>query len=44
MDLLARVTHEQQIASVVSTHDPGLMSRADQVVELHDGKRVTSPE
>lgn len=40
MDLLARVTHEQQIASVVSTHDPVLMSRADQVVQLHDGKRV----
>ena len=37
MDLLVSLTHEQQIASVVSTHDPVLMSRADQVVELHDG-------
>ena len=44
MDLLARVTHEQQIASVVSTHDPVLMSRADQVVDLHDGKRVAAEE
>ncbi|WP_131103309.1 ABC transporter ATP-binding protein [Ornithinimicrobium sufpigmenti] len=41
MDLLARVTHEQQIASVVSTHDPVLMSRADQVVQLQDGRRVS---
>jgi putative ABC transport system ATP-binding protein len=40
MDLLARLTHEQGIAAVVSTHDPLLMARADQVVELHDGRRV----
>ena len=32
--------HSQGIASIVSTHDPILMGRADQVVELHDGKRV----
>ena len=40
MDLLVRLTHERGIASVVSTHDPVLMERADQVVELHDGRRV----
>ncbi|OLT44544.1 ABC transporter [Serinicoccus sp. CNJ-927] len=40
MDLLVRLTHERRIASVVSTHDPILMGRADQVVELHDGRRV----
>ncbi|MCE0486768.1 ABC transporter ATP-binding protein [Ornithinimicrobium sediminis] len=40
MDLLARLTHEQGIAAVVSTHDPLLMARADRVVELHDGRRV----
>lgn len=40
MDLLVRLTHERGIASVVSTHDPVLMGRADQVVELHDGRRV----
>lgn len=41
MDLLVRLTHERGIASVVSTHDPVLMERADQVVELHDGRRVS---
>ena len=40
MDLLVDLTHSQGIASIVSTHDPILMGRADQVVELHDGKRV----
>lgn len=40
MDLLVRLTHERGIASVVSTHDPVLIERADQVVELHDGRRV----
>ncbi|WP_298748494.1 ABC transporter ATP-binding protein [uncultured Serinicoccus sp.] len=40
MELLVRLTHERGIASVVSTHDPVLMERADQVVELHDGRRV----
>ncbi|WP_151523938.1 ABC transporter ATP-binding protein [Serinicoccus kebangsaanensis] len=42
MDLLVQLTHERGIASVVSTHDPILMGRADQVVELHDGARVSS--
>lgn len=40
MDLLVQLTLEQKIASVVSTHDPVLMSRAGQVVELHDGTRI----
>ena len=40
MDLLVELTHSQGIATVVSTHDPVLMGRADQVVELHDGRRV----
>ncbi len=40
MDLLVELTHGQGIASVVATHDPILMGRADQVVELHDGRRV----
>ena len=40
MDLLVELTHEQGIASVVATHDPILMGRADQVVGLHDGQRV----
>ncbi len=40
MDLLVELTHGQGIASVVATHDPILMGRADQVVGLHDGRRV----
>lgn len=42
MDLLARLTHEQGIAAVVSTHDPLLVERADQVVDLHDGRRMAA--
>ncbi len=41
MDLLARLVHEQSIAAVVATHDPLLMARADEVVDLHDGRRVS---
>ncbi|MDO5739873.1 MAG: ABC transporter ATP-binding protein [Ornithinimicrobium sp.] len=40
MDLLVAVTHSQGTATVVSTHDPILMGRADQVVVLHDGQRT----
>ncbi|MFK5688500.1 ABC transporter ATP-binding protein [Ornithinimicrobium sp. LYQ92] len=40
MDLLVSLTHSRGIASVVSTHDPVLMGRADQVVDLHDGHRT----
>ena len=40
MDLLVELTHARGIASVVSTHDAALMERADQVVDLHDGRRT----
>lgn len=40
MDLLVELTHSQGIASVVSTHDAVLIGRADQLVELHDGRRL----
>ena len=40
MDLLSRLTEEQGIAAVVSTHDPILMERADRLIELHDGRLV----
>lgn len=43
MDLLSRLTHHQGIAALVSTHDPILMSRADRLVELHDGALATAP-
>ncbi|WP_277051091.1 ABC transporter ATP-binding protein [Ruania albidiflava] len=38
MDLIAELTHARGIAAVVSTHDPLLIGRADQVLELHDGR------
>lgn len=38
MDLLGQLVHDRGLAAVVSTHDPLLMSRADRVVELHDGR------
>ncbi len=38
MDLIAELTHSRGIAAVVSTHDPLLIGRADQVLELHDGR------
>lgn len=40
MDLVVELTHSQGIASIVSTHDPILMGRADQLIELHDGRRI----
>ena len=37
MDLIVELTHERGLASVVSTHDPLLIARADRVVRLLDG-------
>ena len=37
MDLIVELTHELGIATIVSTHDPLLMQRADRVVRLLDG-------
>jgi putative ABC transport system ATP-binding protein len=37
MDLIVELTHERGLASVVSTHDPLLIQRADRVVHLLDG-------
>lgn len=39
MDLIAALTRERGIAAVVSTHDPLLIDRADEVVELSDGRQ-----
>ncbi len=43
MDLLVRLTHQQGIAALVSTHDPILIARADRMVELHDGRVLDTP-
>ncbi len=42
MDLLAQLVHEQQVAAVVATHDPLLVARADDVIDLHDGRRLAT--
>ena len=41
MDLIVELTHERGLASVVSTHDPLLIARADRVIRLLDGAVVT---
>ena len=38
MDLMGELVRTRGVAAVVSTHDPELISRADRVVELHDGR------
>ncbi|SHJ63571.1 putative ABC transport system ATP-binding protein [Tessaracoccus bendigoensis DSM 12906] len=40
MDLIVDLTHERGLASVISTHDPLLIARADRVVRLLDGTVV----
>ncbi|MGW0817839.1 ABC transporter ATP-binding protein [Streptomyces viridiviolaceus] len=38
LDLLARLTHERATATVLVTHDQALLSVADHVAEVHDGR------
>lgn len=40
MELIAELTHERGLASVISTHDPLLVARADAVVALLDGRVI----
>jgi putative ABC transport system ATP-binding protein len=40
MTLIARLAKEESMTTVVSTHDPALLSLADRVVELVDGRLV----
>ncbi|MGV9193865.1 ABC transporter ATP-binding protein [Microbacterium sp. MC2] len=40
MDLLAELAHDRGLATIVTTHDPLLVARADRVHELHDGRIV----
>ena len=37
MDLIAGLVHERGTAAVVATHDAAMLTRADRVLELHDG-------
>ncbi|GGR15829.1 ABC transporter ATP-binding protein [Agromyces mediolanus] len=43
MDLIGELVHEHGVAAVVTTHDPSLVKRADQLLELHDGVGTTRP-
>ena len=40
MELLHAVVRSEGVTAVVATHDPGLLERADRVVELRDGRIV----
>jgi putative ABC transport system ATP-binding protein len=40
MTLIARLAKEEMMTTVVTTHDPVLLSLADRVVELVDGHLV----
>ncbi|GAA1765934.1 ABC transporter ATP-binding protein [Agromyces humatus] len=42
MDLIGELVHRRGVSAVVTTHDAALVSRADRVLELHDG-RVREP-
>ena len=37
MDLIAGLVHERGTAAIVATHDAAMLTRADRVLELHDG-------
>jgi len=41
LDLLQRLNREQQVAIVISTHDPRVVERCPRVLTLHDGEIVT---
>jgi len=41
LDLLQRLNRDQQVAIVVSTHDPRVVDRCARVLTLHDGEIVT---
>ena len=37
IELIASIAHEDGVAVLLSTHDPSIVTRADRVLELHDG-------
>ncbi len=44
VDILRHLTHRENRAVLVVTHDPGLRSLADRIVYMRDGKLVDAPE
>jgi putative ABC transport system ATP-binding protein len=43
LDLLQHLNREQQVAVVISTHDPRVVERCTRVLTLHDGEIITEP-
>jgi putative ABC transport system ATP-binding protein len=41
MDLFVELAHTQNVATIVTTHDPAFIERADAVLELRDGAVVS---
>src|SRR5690606_3923634 len=37
IELIASIARDDGLAVLLSTHDPSILSRADRVLELHDG-------
>jgi putative ABC transport system ATP-binding protein len=37
MMLIAELVHNQNVAAVMTTHDPKMVAAADRVLEMHDG-------
>jgi putative ABC transport system ATP-binding protein len=42
MSLIAALVHQRGVAAVVSTHDPRMAAYADRVLDLRDGRLITS--
>lgn len=40
MDLIGELVRGERVAAVVTTHDADLVTRADRIIELHDGRIV----
>jgi putative ABC transport system ATP-binding protein len=40
MDLFVELAHSQNVAAIVTTHDPAFIERADAVLELRDGEVI----
>jgi ABC-type lipoprotein export system ATPase subunit len=38
LDLIARLSHEQQMTLVLVTHDPGIARRASRIIRMKDGR------
>ncbi|WP_432471333.1 ABC transporter ATP-binding protein [Amphritea sp. HPY] len=40
LDIMHRLSHEEQTTFIFSTHDPRVMARAERIITLHDGTIV----